>query len=506
MKKAFLMILDGWGIGDGKKDDVISVTPTPNLDRLYARYPNSQLIACGEAVGLPEGQMGNSEVGHTNIGAGRIIYQDLVKINHACNDDSILANKTLTDAFNYAKANNAAVHFMGLVSDGCVHSSEEHLIKLCEMTQQFGLDKVYIHALTDGRDTAPTSGIKYITQLEEAIKNTSAKIATVAGRFYTMDRDKRWDRIKMGYDAMIHGIGNKAHSAAEAVSNSYNNDKTDEFIVPTVIVDEHDQPVGLIKEDDVLVCFNFRNDRMREIVSVLTQQSLPDEGLLTIKGLYGVTMVPYDDKFTGLHIIFDKESVTDTIGETVSKNGLRQIRIAETEKYAHVTFFFNGGVETEFPGEKRILIPSPKEVKTYDLKPEMSAYKVKDAIIKEVNDESADFICLNFANGDMVGHTGVYDAIVKAVEVVDECVGEVVEAALKHDYEMVIIADHGNADHAVNDDGTPNTAHSLNPVPCIIVSDRFKHVDNGRLCDIAPTILTMMGLEIPKAMTGKCLI
>ena len=331
-------------------------------------------------------------------------------------------------------------------------------------------------------------------------------IASVSGRYYSMDRDKRWDRIKMGYDAMVHGIGNKAHSAAEAVNNSYNNDKTDEFIVPTVIVDKHGQPVGLIKENDVLVCFNFRNDRMREIVSVLTQQSLPDEGLLTIKGLYGVTMVPYDDKFTGLHIIFDKESVTDTIGETVSKNGLRQIRIAETEKYAHVTFFFNGGVETEFPGEKRILIPSPKEVKTYDLKPEMSAYKVKDAIIKEVNDESADFICLNFANGDMVGHTGVYDAIVKAVEVVDECVGEVVEAALKHDYEMVIIADHGNADHAINDDGTPNTAHSLNPVPCIIVSDRFKHVDNGRLCDVAPTILTMMGLEIPKAMTGKCLI
>ncbi len=500
------MILDGWGIGDGKKDDVISVTPTPNLDRLYAEYPNSQLIACGEAVGLPEGQMGNSEVGHTNIGAGRIIYQDLVKINHACNDDSIFTNKTLTDAFNYAKANNTAVHFMGLVSDGCVHSSEEHLVKLCEMTRQFGLDKVYIHALTDGRDTAPTSGIRYITQLEEAIKDTSAKIATVAGRFYTMDRDKRWDRVKMGYDAMVHGIGIKAHSAAEAVNSSYSNDKTDEFIVPTVIVDENDRPVGLIKENDVLVCFNFRNDRMREIVSVLTQQSLPDEGLVMIKGLYGVTMVPYDDKFTGLHIIFDKESVTDTIGETVSKNGLRQIRIAETEKYAHVTFFFNGGVETEFPGEKRILIPSPKEVKTYDLKPEMSAYKVKDAIIKEVNDESADFICLNFANGDMVGHTGVYEAIVKAVKVVDECVGEVVEAALKHDYEMVIIADHGNADHAINDDGTPNTAHSLNPVPCIIVSDRFKHVENGRLCDVAPTILTMMGLDIPKAMTGKCLI
>ena len=505
MKKVFLMILDGWGIGDGKKDDVISCTPTPNLDKLNAKYPHSQLLASGESVGLPDGQMGNSEVGHTNIGAGRIVYQDLVKINHACIDNSIFKNQALVDAMNYAKKNNVAVHFMGLISDGCVHSSDKHLVKLCEMTHSYGLEKVYIHAITDGRDTDPHSSINYISNLESEIKDKKIKIATVSGRYYTMDRDNRWDRIKKGYDVMVNSIGNTAHSAVDAINNSYKNNVTDEFIIPTVIVDVNNNPVGKIQSNDVLICINFRNDRMRQIVSVLTQKDMPENGMHTITNLYCLTMVSYEESFKNIHIIFNKENVNNTLGEIISKNCLKQIRIAETEKYAHVTFFFNGGVEKQFENEKRILIPSPK-VATYDLQPEMSAYKVKDAIVKEVNNESADFICLNFANGDMVGHTGVYDAITKAVKVIDECVGEVVNAAVKHGYEMLIIADHGNADHAINKDGTPNTAHSINPVPCIAVTDRYKHIDNGRLCDVAPTILTMMGLDIPKDMTGKCLI
>ena len=504
MAKTLLMILDGWGIGDGGKDDCISITPTPNLDALYAKYPHSQLLASEGAVGLPDGQMGNSEVGHTNIGAGRIVYQDLVKINLACRDNSIFDNKTLVEAFNRAKKQNAAVHFLGLVSDGCVHSSEEHLFKLCDMAQQYNLQKVFIHALTDGRDTDPKSGLHYMELLEQHIANTNVRIATIAGRYYTMDRDKRWDRIKKGYDAMVHGNGNKAKSATEAIRSSYKDEITDEFIVPTVIVDDDNNPVGKIKDGDVLICFNFRNDRMRQIVSVLTQENRKDDTMHVIDNLHCVTMTQYDENFKNIHIIFDKEPINDTLGEVLSKAGMKQLRIAETEKYAHVTFFFNGGVETMFDNENRILVPSPK-VASYDLQPEMSAYIVKDKVINEIKKEEVDFICLNLANGDMVGHTGVYDAICRAVTVVDECVGEIIKACLEHHYEAVIIADHGNADHALNNDGTPNTAHSLNPVPCIIVSNRFDKVNDGKLCDVAPTILKMMNIAKPAAMTGKSL-
>jgi 2,3-bisphosphoglycerate-independent phosphoglycerate mutase len=504
MRKTFLMILDGCGIGNGSKSDVISCTSTPNIDKLISKYPHSQLLACGEDVGLPAGQMGNSEVGHLNIGAGRVIYQDLVKINKACEDNSIMSNKVIVDAMNFAKEHNSAIHFLGLLSDGCVHSSDKHLYKLCDMTKKYGIDKVYIHALMDGRDTDPHSGITYIENLEKHLSESNGVIASVAGRYYTMDRDKRWERIKAGYDVLVNGVGRYAKSAEEAVESSYKEGVTDEFIVPTVITDKNGKPIATIKDGDVVIFFNFRNDRARQITRALTQEDFPEFGMKKLS-LYYLTMTRYDDTFKGLHIIYDKEHVTETLGEIVSKNGLRQIRIAETEKYAHVTFFFNGGVETEFPNERRILIPSPK-VATYDLQPEMSAFQVKDAIIKEVNEESADFICLNFANGDMVGHTGIYDAIVKAVKVVDQCVGEVVEAAVKHGYDMIIIADHGNADHALNSDGSPNTAHSLNPVPCILVSDRYNKINNGRLCDVAPTILALMGLEIPKAMTGNVLI
>jgi 2,3-bisphosphoglycerate-independent phosphoglycerate mutase len=504
MDKVLLMILDGWGLGDGSKADVISNTPTPNMDRITAKYPHATLKASGEDVGLPHGQMGNSEVGHLNIGAGRIIYQDLVKINKACEDNSISKNPVIVDAMNYAKKNNVSVHFIGLVSDGCVHSSDKHLYKLCDITKDFGIENVFIHAITDGRDTDPHSGLGFIENLENHLKVSRGKIATVAGRYYTMDRDKRWERIKRGYDVMVNGMGNTAHSPKEAITKSYNQDITDEFIIPTVILDENDNPVAQIKDNDVVISFNFRNDRARQYTRVLTQEAFPEYDMKPLK-LYYLTMTRYDDTFKDMHIIFDNEHVTQTLGEIIAENSLRQIRIAETEKYAHVTFFFNGGVEAEFPGEKRILIPSPK-VATYDLKPEMSAYLVKDALVKEINNESADFICLNFANGDMVGHTGVYKAIQKAISVVDECVGEIVDASLKHNYTVIIIADHGNADYALNDDGSPNTAHSLNLVPIILVSDKYKYVKDGRLSDIAPTILKIMGLDIPKIMTGNILV
>lgn len=498
------MILDGWGIGDGSKADVISNTPTPNIDSLIEKYPHSSLLTSGEDVGLPEGQMGNSEVGHLNIGAGRIVYQDLVKINNACKDNSIMQNKTLVDAMNFAKENNSAVHFIGLLSDGCVHSSNKHLYKLCDMTMEYDIKNVYIHAITDGRDTDPKSGLGFVNELEDHLKISNGKIATVAGRFYTMDRDKRWERIQSGYNAMVNGIGNTAFSVAEAVKQSYEKDVTDEFIVPTVILDSFNEPVGKIKDNDVVIFFNFRNDRARQITRALTQEEFPDYNMKPLK-LHYCTMTRYDDTFTGLHIIFDKEHVTNTLGEVIASNNLSQLRIAETEKYAHVTFFFNGGIEQEFNNEERILIQSPK-VDTYDLKPEMSAYEVKDAIIKELKTQKFDFICLNLANGDMVGHTGVYDAIIKAVKTVDDCVGQIIEVAVENGYEALIIADHGNADNAINKDGSPNTAHSLNPVPSILVSDRFEKINPGRLCDVAPTILTMMDIEIPSVMTGKVLI
>ncbi len=503
-RKAMLMILDGWGIGNRTKSDVIYNGNTPNMDRLMREYPTSQLLTSGENVGLPDGQMGNSEVGHLNIGAGRIVYQDLVRINIAVKDNSIAENPALVEAFTYAKDHGKAVHFIGLVSDGGVHSLDKHLYKLCDLTGDYGLDKVYIHALTDGRDTDPKSGLGFVSDLVDHLRHSNGVVATLTGRYYTMDRDKRWERIKQGYDAMVHGTGKKTRNVVEAIRESYDEGVTDEFIKPIVVVDDEEKPVGLIKEDDVVICFNFRTDRLRQITTALTQRDLPEYGMHTIP-LHYYTMTNYDDTFKGVGVIYDKDNVTNTLGETLAKAGRKQIRIAETEKYAHVTFFFSGGREEEFEHEKRILIPSPK-VATYDLQPEMSAYLVKDAIVEELNKGEVDFVCLNFANGDMVGHTGVYEAILKAVEAVDQCVGEVVEAARNNGYDLMIIADHGNADNAVNADGSPNTAHSLNPVPCVLVSDRYKSIKDGILADVAPTLLTMMGMEVPEEMTGKPLV
>jgi 2,3-bisphosphoglycerate-independent phosphoglycerate mutase len=474
------------------------------MDSLYTKYPHSTLQTSGSNVGLPDGQMGNSEVGHLNIGAGRVVYQDLVKINKAVEDNSIASNQTLVNAFKYAKENNAGVHFIGLVSDGGVHSSDKHLYKLCDLTRDYDLEKVYIHALTDGRDVDPRSGKGFIQNLQDHLKTSNGEIASIVGRYYGMDRDKRWERIKEAYELFVYGKGKPTIDPVQAVQNSYDEGVTDEFIKPIVKVGEDGNPVGKIQPNDVVICFNFRTDRLREMTIVLTQEDMPDYDMQTMP-LHYVTMTRYDESFKGVHIAYDKENLNNTLGEILSKNKKRQIRIAETEKYAHVTFFFSGGREEEFELEDRILIPSPK-VATYDLQPEMSAYKVKDAIVKELKKQETDFVCLNFANGDMVGHTGVYSAITKAVEAVDECVSEVVETAKANDYEVIIIADHGNADNAVNNDGSENTAHSLNPVPFILVTDRFKSVQDGILADVAPTILYLMGLETSEEMTGKNLV
>ncbi|MGA1978393.1 MAG: 2,3-bisphosphoglycerate-independent phosphoglycerate mutase [Bacteroidales bacterium] len=503
-KKAFLMILDGWGIGDGSKSDVISTVPTPNLTELKRKFPNSRLLACGEDVGLPEGQMGNSEVGHLNIGAGRIIYQDLVKINVECKTGDIRKNKVLTDAFSYARDNDKQVHFMGLLSDGGVHSLDKHLYYLCDMTMDYGIKNVFVHGFGDGRDTDPRSGKGYMRNLLDHLKKSNGKVASFIGRYYAMDRDKRWERIKEGYDLIVNGAGSPATDILAAMQKSYDEGITDEFMKPIVVVDDKGNPVGKLKEGDVVVFFNFRNDRAKELTIVLTQKNMPEYDMKTIP-LYYCTMTPYDSTFEGLHVIYPKENANNTIGEVLAAAGKTQLRIAETEKYAHVTFFFSGGREDTFMNEDRILIPSPK-VATYDLQPEMSAYLVKDAVIKAVETGKYDFICLNFANGDMVGHTGVYNAIMKAVAVIDECVGAVVKAARGKGYDVLIIADHGNADKALNDDGTPNTAHSLNPVPCILVSDDYKTIKEGILADVAPTLLTIMGVPIPKEMTGKVLV
>jgi 2,3-bisphosphoglycerate-independent phosphoglycerate mutase len=502
-KKAMLMILDGWGIGKGDRSDVISQVPTPNMDRLTREFPSSRLFASGENVGLPDGQMGNSEVGHLNIGAGRIVYQDLVKINIAIRDHSITENKTLVEAFSYARDNRKQVHFMGLLSDGGVHSLDEHLFKLCDMTGDYGIRDVFVHGFGDGRDTDPHSGVGYMENLLKHLSGSNGRVASFVGRYYAMDRDKRWERIKEAYDLLVHGKGNATTDVVKAIRESYDEGVTDEFVKPIVVVDEENRPVGTIKEGDVIVFFNFRNDRARELTIVLTQQDMHEYGMRTIP-LHYCTMTPYDVTFKGLHVIYDKENVNNTMGEVVARAGLTQLRIAETEKYAHVTFFFSGGREEIFKNENRILIPSPK-VATYDLMPEMSAYGVKDAVIKNIREEQPDFICLNFANGDMVGHTGVYEAIMKAIITVDECVGEVVETAREYGYDVLIIADHGNADHALNPDGSPNTAHSLNPVPCILVSSDYTRIDEGILADVAPTLLQVMGLKQPAEMTGKIL-
>ena len=504
-QKVLLMILDGWGIGNRSKGDVISTVHPAYISAMTEKYPHAQLHTDGENVGLPDGQMGNSEVGHLNIGAGRVVYQDLVKINRACRDNSILRNPEIVKAFEYARAQGANVHFMGLASAGGVHSSFEHLFKLCDIAREYGVsERTFVHCFMDGRDTDPRSGKGFIEQLERHLASTGGRIATIVGRYYAMDRDKRWERVKVAYDALVKGVGEAATDMAGAVQKSYDAEVTDEFIKPVVRVDAQGQPVGLIRPNDLVVFFNYRNDRAKELTIVLTQEDMPAEGMHTLP-LYYCCMTPYDAKFTGLHILFDKENVPDTIGEWVSKQGLRQLRIAETEKYAHVTFFLNGGREEKFAGEDRILVASPK-VATYDLQPEMSAYEVKDKLVEALDSQKYDFICLNFANGDMVGHTGVYDAIVKAVKAVDECVGEVVEAAKRNGYEVVQIADHGNADNAINADGTPNTAHSLNPVPIVVVSDRVKTVHDGVLADVAPTVLKLMGLEQPAEMTGKVLV
>ncbi len=503
-KKVLLMILDGWGIGDHTKSDVISTMHPAYISAMTEQYPHAQLRTDGENVGLPDGQMGNSEVGHLNIGAGRVVYQDLVKINRACADGSILANPEIVKAFEYAKQKGASVHFMGLTSDGGVHSSIEHLYKLCDIAAHYGIENTFVHCFMDGRDTDPKSGKGFIADVEAHLAKSTGKIASIIGRYYAMDRDKRWERVKVAYDLLVNGVGDAATDMVEAMQRSYDEGVTDEFVKPVVRVDEKGEVIGRIKPDDVVIFFNYRNDRAKEITIVLTQEDMPAEGMHTMP-LYYCCMTPYDAKFKGLHILFDKENVTNTIGEYVSSLGLSQLRIAETEKYAHVTFFLNGGREDKFEGEDRILVASPK-VATYDLQPEMSAYEVKDKLVEALGTRKFDFICLNFANGDMVGHTGVYEAIQKAVKAVDECVADVVEAAKANGYEVVMIADHGNADFAVNADGTPNTAHSLNPVPIVVVSDRVKSVHNGILADVAPTVLKLMGLEQPAEMTGKALV
>ena len=501
-KKALLMILDGWGIGQHGKGDVIFNTPTPYLDYLTAVSAHSQLQASGEDVGLPDGQMGNSEVGHLNIGAGRIVYQDLVKINRACKDGSIMQNPQVVAAYTYAKENGKKLHLMGLTSNGGVHSSLDHLFKLIEISKEYGLKNTFVHCFMDGRDTDPKSGVGFIKELTDVCEKNDAHIASIVGRFYAMDRDKRWNRVKEAYDLIVDAKGKQATDMVKAMEESYAEGVTDEFIKPitNAAVD------GTVGEGDVVIFINFRNDRAKELTQVLTQQDMPEEGMKTIPGLQYYCMTPYDASFQGVNILFPKENVENTLGEFLSKQGKKQLHTAETEKYAHVTFFFNGGREMPYENEDRILVPSPK-VATYDLKPEMSAYEVKDKLVGAINTQEYDFIVVNFANGDMVGHTGIYNAIAKAVHAVDNCVREVIEAAKANDYEAIIIADHGNADNAINADGTPNTAHSLNPVPFIYVTDNNSAtVKDGRLADVAPSILHIMGLEQPSDMTGENLI
>ena len=499
------MILDGWGEGRHDHSNAIYTQGQPFIDSLRAKYPYSHLNACGEYVGLPDGQMGNSEVGHMNLGAGRIVYQDLVKINIACREHKLLQNKEIAAAYDYVKRTGKKLHFMGLCSHGGVHSSLNHLYEFLAEAKNQGLEDVYVHCFMDGRDTDPRSGLGFVAELEEQMAKTTGKVASVCGRFYAMDRDKRWDRVKAAYDMLVEGKGAEFESAQDAIKASYAADVTDEFIKPVVIT-EGGKPVATIEEGDAVIFYNFRNDRARELTAVLTQNDMPEQGMHTLP-LYYCCLTPYDATFKGLHILFDKEIVTDTLGETLAKYGKHQLRIAETEKYAHVTFFFNGGREAPFENEDRILVNSPK-VATYDLQPEMSAPEVAEKLIEAIKTEKEDAIILNFANGDMVGHTGVYDAICKAVKTIDSLVEKVVTAAIEHDYVVLLTADHGNADYAVNEDGTPNTAHSLNQVQFIVINagDEVKTVKDGALCNVAPTILKLMGIPQPEAMTAEPLI
>jgi len=503
-KKVLLMILDGWGIATNKKVSAIDHAKTPFMDSVYPKYPHSRLEASGLAVGLPDGQMGNSEVGHMNIGAGRVVYQDLVKVNKAIDEKEIDTNPVLLEAIEYAKKNGKAFHLIGLVSDGGVHSHIDHLKGLCTIANNHGLKNVFVHAFTDGRDTDPKGGLGYIMDLQSHMKKTTGALASIVGRYYSMDRDKRWERVRLAYDLLVRGIGEATTDAVSAIRKSYDNNVTDEFIKP-IVVTQSGKPVATIQEGDVVLCFNFRTDRGREITQVLTQKDFPEQEMKALD-LYYITLTNYDDTFKNVKVIFDKDNLENTLGEVLANAGKKQIRIAETEKYPHVTFFFSGGRESEFPGEKRILCPSPK-VATYDLQPEMSANDIKDKIIPELDKQEVDFICLNFANPDMVGHTGVFEAVVKACETVDNCAGKVVEAALRNNYATIIIADHGNADYMINDDGSPNTAHSTNLVPCVLVDNSFKGtIGDGKLADLAPTILTLMGIGIPPQMTGSVLI
>jgi 2,3-bisphosphoglycerate-independent phosphoglycerate mutase len=504
-KKVILMILDGWGIATKPEVSAIDKAKTPFMDSLYKKYAHSKLNASGLAVGLPDGQMGNSEVGHMNIGAGRVVYQDLVKINKAIEENELDSNPVILDTIKYARSNNKKVHLIGLVSDGGVHSHIIHLKGLVSLFHKHNVKNICIHALTDGRDTDPKSGMGFIRELQDHLDKTSGVIATVIGRYYAMDRDKRWERVKLAYDALVSGKGEHSADIFDSIQKSYDQDVTDEFIKPIIHSDAAGRPLGIIQPGDVVFCFNFRTDRLREITTVLTQKDMPENQMKTMD-LYYLTMTNYDDSFRNVKMVYDKDNLDNTLGEILSRAGKKQIRIAETEKYPHVTFFFNGGREQPFEGESRILCPSPK-VATYDLKPEMSAFEVRDKIIPELEKGEADFVCLNFANADMVGHTGVFEAAMKAVETVDQCAGDVVKTALKNGYSAIIIADHGNSDFMINDDGSPNTAHTTNLVPCILVDDNYKGgLKDGKLGDIAPTILTLLGMKIPVEMQGTVLL
>lgn len=503
-KKVILVIMDGWGQGDHSASDVIANANVPFTKSLYQSAAHSILHTSGEDVGLPQGQMGNSEVGHLNIGAGRVVYQDLVKISKEIKEGLFHKNSVIVEAFQYAKAHNKKVHLLGLVSDGGVHAAMDHLFGFCDVARDMAFDQLFIHAFTDGRDTDPKSGLGYIQQLENHLKISAGQIASVCGRYYAMDRDKRWERVKEAYDMLTAGKGKLFSSASAAIEASYQDGITDEFILPAIITNSQQEPLALISPDDVVICFNFRTDRLREISQVLTQKDMPEYGMQTMP-LYYVTMAKYDDSFKNVKVIYEKDDLSNTLGEVLEQNGKTQLRIAETEKYPHVTFFFSGGRETEFNGEERIMISSPK-VATYDLQPAMSAPQVKDAVVEALKTEKFDFICLNFANADMVGHTGIMDAIREAVETVDACVKDVTETAVAHGYSVLITADHGNADFALNPDGSPNTAHTTNPVPVWLIDPDYAQIKEGRLADLAPTILKLMDLPVAPEMTGDCLL